>query len=176
MGFLDKAKGNKRRRCPPKRRKGMSQGQAKLSEAQANKKAAGLFEQLGAWQWAQQQGRDGGQAQEQTAGILSELSAHEAEHGPIGAPLPPAAEVAPPPPGAEGVAPTPTRTGACATSCTCPAGRRPACSGAAGHAAAGRRAACRTRGRLHPGRRGASLRNEYRSHPVRRRARSTPGR
>jgi hypothetical protein len=104
MGFLDKAK-EQASALAAKAQEGVNQGQAKLSESQANKKAAGLLEQLGAWQWAQQHGRDGGQAQEQIARVLAELAAHEAEHGPIGAPLPPAAEVAPPPPGAEGVAP-----------------------------------------------------------------------
>ena len=100
MGFLDHAK--------EQASAVMSQGQAKNNDVQATKKASGLLEQLGAWQWAQQNGRDSGQAQEQTARILAELAAHEAEHGPIGAPMPPAVEVAPPPPGAEGAAPPPS--------------------------------------------------------------------
>ena len=106
MGFLDKAK-EQASALAAKAQEGVNQGQAKLSESQANKKAAGLLEQLGAWQWAQQHGRDAGQAQEQTARILAELAAHEAEHGPIGAPLPPAEEAAPPPPGAEAAPPAP---------------------------------------------------------------------
>lgn len=107
MGFLDKVK-EQGTALAAKAQEGVNQGQAKLSDAQANKKAAGLLEQLGAWQWAQQNGRDSGQAQEQTARILAELAAHEAEHGSIGAPMPPAVEVAPPPPGAEGAAPPPS--------------------------------------------------------------------
>lgn len=108
MGFLDKAK-EQAAALTAKAQEGMNQGQAKLSDAQANKKAAGLLEQLGAWQWAQQHGRDAGHAQEQTVRILAELAAHEAEHGPIGAPVPPVEEVAPRPPGAEGTAPPPAQ-------------------------------------------------------------------
>lgn len=108
MGFLDKAK-EQASALAAKAQEGVNQGQAKMSEAQANKKAAGLLEQMGAWQWAQQHGRDGGQAAEQLARVHSELAAHEAEHGPIAAPLIPSAPeppapvdqgAAPPPPGA----------------------------------------------------------------------------
>lgn len=109
MGFLDKAK-EQASALAAKAQEVGSQGQAKLSDAQANKKAAGLLEQLGAWQWAQQHGRDAGLAQEQTVRILAELAAHEAEHGPIGAPLPPMEEVAPPPPGAMPTTPPPPGT------------------------------------------------------------------
>ena len=147
MGFLDKAK-EQASALAAKAQEGVNQGQAKLSESQANKKAAGLLEQLGAWQWAQQHGRDAGQAQEQTARILAELAAHEAEHGPIGAPLPPAEEVAPPPPaarrcgaGAARPRPAPPAAGAAP-----PPPQRPI-----GDTATPRnRSAGRSRGRLHP--------------------------
>ena len=46
MGFLDKAK-EQASALAAKAQEGVNQGQAKLSESQANKKAAGLLEQLG---------------------------------------------------------------------------------------------------------------------------------
>lgn len=103
MGFLDKVK-EQGTALAAKAQEGVNQGQAKLNEAQANKKAAGLLEQLGAWQWAQRNGRDAGQAEEQIARVIGELEAHEAEHGPIAAPQPPAPPeaAAPPPPPAAG--------------------------------------------------------------------------
>ncbi len=107
MGFLDKVK-EQGTALAAKAQDGVNQGQAKLSDAQANKKAAGLLEQLGAWQWAQRNGRDAGQAEEQIARVIGELEAHEAEHGPIAAPLPPAPpEAAAPPPPAEATPPPP---------------------------------------------------------------------
>ena len=106
MGFLDKAKAMGTD-LAAKAQDGMSQGQAKLSEAQANKHAADLLEQLGAWQWAQQHGRDGGQADDQLARVVAELDAHELAHGEIAAPLAPVVADAPPPPPPSADAPPP---------------------------------------------------------------------
>lgn len=119
MGFLDKVK-EQGSALAGKAQEGISQGQAKLDEAQSKKKANQLLGELGAWQWAMTHGRDGGVGATQIERIRGELTAHEAEHGPIEPPVvaapepPPApsADVAPPappgpPPGAPPTAPPP---------------------------------------------------------------------
>lgn len=105
MGFLDKVK-EQGSALASKAQEGINQGQAKLDEAQARKKANELLGQLGAWQWAMSNGRDGGQAAGQIEQIRAELAAHEAEHGQIdpptvAAPPPPAPPTDPPPPPAQ---------------------------------------------------------------------------
>ncbi len=95
MGFLDKVK-EQGSALANKAQEGISQGQAKLDEAQARKKANELLGQLGAWQWAMSQERDGGHGAVQIERIRAELTAHEVEHGPLAAPEPPA-----PPAGAD---------------------------------------------------------------------------
>lgn len=103
MGFLDKVK-EQGSALAGKAQEGISQGQAKLDEAQAKKKANQLLGELGAWQWAMTQGRDGGVGAVQIERIRGELTAHEAEHGPVDAPVIAAPEPAPPtmPPPAPG--------------------------------------------------------------------------
>lgn len=76
MGFLDKAKAQVEQ--------AVKQGQDKLEDAQAKKKADGLLRDLGAWHYAKATDRDGGQADAEIARIVGELQAHEAEHGPLG--------------------------------------------------------------------------------------------
>lgn len=76
MGFLDKAKENIE--------KVAKQGQEKLDEVQAKKKADSLLRDLGAWTYAAETGRDKGQGATEVARITAELHAHEAEHGPLG--------------------------------------------------------------------------------------------
>lgn len=100
MGFLDKAK-EQATSLGKKAQEGISQGQDKLNDAQAKRKAGSLLEELGSWEWAARQERDGGVAAEQLERIRAELAAHEAEHGPIDPPVPLVAEAAvpaPPPP------------------------------------------------------------------------------
>ncbi|WP_426572453.1 hypothetical protein [Aquihabitans sp. McL0605] len=106
MGFLDKVKATAEQT--------IKQGQDKLDEAQAKKKADGLLRSLGAWHYAIDTGRDDGKGPAEIARITEALHAHEAEHGPLGssapddspeapeaaAPPAPSASV-PPPPGAE---------------------------------------------------------------------------
>ncbi len=127
MGFLDKVK-EQGTALAAKAQEGVKQGQAKLDDGQARKKADGQLHDLGAWLWAQKNGRDDGQGDAEVSRLLGELSAFEAEHGalplpvilPAGgefnletlddsaAPPPPAAAAAsPPPPPAEGAAPPP---------------------------------------------------------------------
>lgn len=88
MGFLDKVKAQAEQ--------AVKQGQEKLEDVQAKKKADGLLRDLGAWYYARETERDEGQGDEQIARLVAELQAHEAEHGPLGAER--EDEVAPPPP------------------------------------------------------------------------------
>ncbi|MCB0960655.1 MAG: hypothetical protein KDB04_14190 [Acidimicrobiales bacterium] len=108
MGFLDKVKAQAEQ--------AVKQGQDKLDEAQAKRKANDLLRDLGAWYYATETGRDEGNGPAELARITAELQAHEAEHGPLGgakdepepepaspepgaAPAPPAPGAVPPPPG-----------------------------------------------------------------------------
>src|SRR3954447_4304297 len=101
MGFLDKVKAQAEQT--------LKQGQDKLDEVQAKKKADGLLRSLGAWHYAVETGRDDGNGPAEIARITAELHAHQAENGPLGGPadepdpavpVPPApGEVPPPPPG-----------------------------------------------------------------------------
>jgi hypothetical protein len=115
MGFLDKVKAQAEQT--------LKQGQEKLDEVQAKKRADGLLRDLGAWYYAVQTGRDGGTGDTELARITGELRAHEAEHGQLGgrgdddepttgpetASVPaPGAEPTPPPPGAWTPPPTGT--------------------------------------------------------------------
>ena len=127
MGFLDKVK-EQGTALAAKAQEGVKQGQAKLDDGQARKRADAHLHDLGAWLWAQKNGRDDGQGDAEVSRLLGELSAYEAEHGalplpmilPAGgefdleslddtaaAPPPPPAEGAPPPPPAESAAPPP---------------------------------------------------------------------
>ena len=100
MGFLDKVKASAE--------SAVKQGQDKLDEVQAKKRAEGLLQSLGAWQYTVATGRDDGRGTAEIARISAELQAHEAEHGALAlppapefvAPPAPTAEVPPPPPGA----------------------------------------------------------------------------
>lgn len=95
MGFLDKVKAQAEQ--------AVKQGQDKLEDVQAKKKADGLLRSLGAWHYAVETGRDEGKGPAEIARITEELHAHEAEHGPLGAdkdeePETEAAASPPPPP------------------------------------------------------------------------------
>ena len=72
MGFLDKVQ------------QAAKQGQDKLDDLAAKKKADGLLRDLGAWHYAKLTERDGGRADAEIARLVGELGAHEAEHGPLG--------------------------------------------------------------------------------------------
>ncbi len=116
MGFLDKAKAQAES-LAAKAQDGINQGQAKLNASSTNSSAKHLFEQLGGWQWAQQQGRDDGQAQQHIERIVSELAALEAANGPLALPTvpgatppPPGGAATPPPPGGSDAPPPPGAT------------------------------------------------------------------
>ncbi|MCU1351687.1 MAG: hypothetical protein JWM05_896 [Acidimicrobiales bacterium] len=101
MGFLDKVKSQAEQLA--------KQGQGKLDELQAKKKADGLLRDLGAWHYAQETGRDEGKGSAEIARVVGELRAHEDEHGPLGAPEDAAADAtdeAPPTPPPASLPPT----------------------------------------------------------------------
>ncbi|MEO6627648.1 MAG: hypothetical protein ABIP03_03680 [Aquihabitans sp.] len=100
MGFLDKVK--------TQAEQTLKQGQERMDDMQAKKKADGLLRDLGAWYYATQTGRDSGQGATEIARIGAELQAHEAEHGPLtgGEPEPEAS--APPPTSPAPTSPPPT--------------------------------------------------------------------
>jgi len=115
MGFLDKAMSQVQQVA--------KQGQDKIDDMSAKKKADGLLRDLGAWYYATQTGRDNGQGEAEIARITAELQAHEAEHGELGASNeaatpaaapPPPGEAAPPPPPGGGTTPPPPAPGAVA--------------------------------------------------------------
>jgi hypothetical protein len=110
MGFLDKVKAQAEQ--------AVKQGQDKLEDVQAKKKADGLLRDLGAWHYAIATGRDEGNGPGEIARITAELQAHEAEHGQLGGdrdeepeapPVPPVppAPGAPPAPGVPSIPPPP---------------------------------------------------------------------
>ena len=88
MGFLDKVKASAEQ--------AIAQGQGKLDEVQAKKKADGLLKDLGSGHYAIETGRDEGEGPDHIARITGELQAHEAANGQI--PVGPAAEPPPAPP------------------------------------------------------------------------------
>lgn len=76
MGFLDKAKASVEQ--------AVKQGQDKLEDVQAKKKADGMLRDLGAWYYATQTHRDEDKGETEMARIIEQLKAHEAEFGPLG--------------------------------------------------------------------------------------------
>lgn len=75
MGFLDKVKAQAEQT--------LKQGQEKIDEVQAKRRADGLLRDLGAWYYAVQTSRDDGEGEGELARLIAELKAHEAEHGPL---------------------------------------------------------------------------------------------
>lgn len=91
MGLVDKA----REQASALSRKvgdGVEHGQEKLNVARARRNANRLLEELGAWEWADRNGRGDGRAREELDRIRAELAAHEATHGPIEPPGRPVAD------------------------------------------------------------------------------------
>ncbi|HUY07635.1 MAG TPA: hypothetical protein VMU99_10280 [Acidimicrobiales bacterium] len=60
-------------------------GQSKLEDVQARRRADGLLRDLGAATYAEQSGRATDDTHAEIERLMGELSAHEAEHGPLGA-------------------------------------------------------------------------------------------
>ena len=105
MGFLDKA--------AAKVSEATKAAQEGVADMTAKRKADGLLRELGAWTYAQHKGGYP-EAAANIERLLSELAAHEAEHGELGAkdepatsPPPPASAPPPPPPGASSPPPPP---------------------------------------------------------------------
>ena len=79
MGLMDKVKAQAEQ-AVAKGKQGVAQGQTKLEELQAKKRADGLLRNLGAAYYAQQ--RSAGSPEAVTA-ALAAVDAHAAEHGGI---------------------------------------------------------------------------------------------
>lgn len=82
MALMDKMKAQAAQLAQKAQEAGKA-GQAKIEDAQARRKADGMLRDLGAAVYAQRTGK----ATDGTAGdidrLVSDLSAHEAEHGPL---------------------------------------------------------------------------------------------
>ncbi|MHB8329888.1 MAG: hypothetical protein ACYDD6_09755 [Acidimicrobiales bacterium] len=82
MGLMDKVK-NQATQLADKAQQAGQAGQAKLADIQAKRKADGMLLELGGLSYIEKVGRSvtGGEAR--AAGLVEQLQAHEAEHGPI---------------------------------------------------------------------------------------------
>ena len=79
MGLMDKVKAQAEQ-AVAKGKQGVAQGQSKLEEIQAKKRADGLLRNLGAAYYAQQ--RSGGSA-DAVAAALAAVDQHATEHGAV---------------------------------------------------------------------------------------------
>ncbi len=105
MGFLDKAKAQAQQ-LAVKAQEGAKAGQEKIEASQAAKRADALLHDLGAQVYLQMSGRATPETAAEVERLLSELRAHEAEHGPVNpAPKADAAPPVPVPVPVEGAAP-----------------------------------------------------------------------
>jgi hypothetical protein len=75
MGFLDKAKAQAQQLA--------TKGQEKLEQTQAKRKSDGLLRDLGAAVFKQKSGSGGPDVDSEIERLVSELRAHEVEHGKI---------------------------------------------------------------------------------------------
>jgi len=82
MGLMDKVKAQATQLAEKAQEAGKA-GQAKLNTIQTKKQADTLLRDLGAHQFAKAKGRGDAQTDTKIAGVMAQLDAHEAEHGPI---------------------------------------------------------------------------------------------
>jgi hypothetical protein len=75
MGFLDKAKAQAQQLA--------TKGQEKFEQTQSKRKEVALLRDLGAAVYAQKTGKAGAEADADIERLVSELRAHESEHGAI---------------------------------------------------------------------------------------------
>jgi hypothetical protein len=75
MGFLDKAKAQAQQLA--------TKGQEKFEQTQSKRKEVALLRDLGAAVYAQKTGKAGAEAAADLERLVSELRAHESEHGAI---------------------------------------------------------------------------------------------
>lgn len=83
MALMDKMKAQASQLAQKAQEAGKA-GQAKLEDVQARRRADGLLRDLGAAVYAQRSGRAGGDGDAEIDRLLSELTAFESEHGPLG--------------------------------------------------------------------------------------------
>ena len=82
MGLMDKVKAQATQLAEKAQEAGKA-GQAKLGTLQTKKQADTLLRELGAHHFAKAKGRGDAGTDTKIAGVMAQLDAHEAEHGPI---------------------------------------------------------------------------------------------
>ncbi len=84
MALMDKMKAQAAQLAQKAQEAGKA-GQAKIEDAQARRKADGMLRDLGAAVYAQRTGKATGDTAGDIDKLVAELTAHEAEHGPLSA-------------------------------------------------------------------------------------------
>jgi hypothetical protein len=82
MGLMDKVKAQATQLAEKAQEAGKA-GQAKLGTLQTKKQADTLLRELGAHHFAKAKGRGDAETDTKIAGVMAQLDAHEAEHGPV---------------------------------------------------------------------------------------------
>ncbi len=84
MALMDKMKAQAAQLAQKAQEAGKA-GQAKIEDAQARRKADAMLRDLGAAVYSQRTGKATGETAGDIDRLVSELTAHEAEHGPLAA-------------------------------------------------------------------------------------------
>ena len=82
MGLMDKVKSQATQLAEKAQQAGQA-GQAKIAEVQAKRKVDALLLELGGITYTQRAGRADAAAEARAAEIVSQVKAHEGEHGPV---------------------------------------------------------------------------------------------
>ena len=82
MGLMDKVKAQAAQ-IAEKSKEAIDQGQSKLGDMQAKKATDGWLRDLGAYYYLRDRGRGGPDTDTRMQVLVAQLTAHEAEHGPI---------------------------------------------------------------------------------------------
>lgn len=82
MGIMDKVKAQATQ-IADKAQQAAQEGQAKIAEVQAKRKADGLLQELGGIVYSERAGRPLPDAEIRTSQLVAQLQAYEAEHGPV---------------------------------------------------------------------------------------------
>jgi hypothetical protein len=82
MGLMDKVKAQATQLAEKAQEAGKA-GQAKIGTMSTKKQADTLLRDLGAHHFARDRGRGDAQTDTKIAGVMAQLDAHEAEHGPV---------------------------------------------------------------------------------------------
>ncbi len=82
MGLMDKVKAQATQ-LADKAQHAAQEGQAKIAELQAKRKADGLLLELGGIVYSERAGRPVDNGETRVAQLVAQLQAHEAEHGPV---------------------------------------------------------------------------------------------